>query len=107
LPISTALWLSLLSGNLLGFLNPIKLVTYFCQPGLGVWVQLKRLGLGTFIGHEPRKIVPKLHELCKIDIDKLEFSRSIFNLSFLYKTHKISSVDKKAETRKNLFTKNL
>jgi HEAT repeat protein/nucleoside phosphorylase len=24
-----------LSGNLLDFLNPIKLVTYFCQPGLG------------------------------------------------------------------------
>lgn len=36
LTILTALWLSLLSGNLLGFLNPIKLVTYFCQPGLVV-----------------------------------------------------------------------
>jgi hypothetical protein len=34
LTISTAVWLSLLSGNLSGFLNPIKLVTYFCQPGL-------------------------------------------------------------------------
>ena len=34
LAISTALWLSLLSGNLWAFLNPIKLVTYFCQPGL-------------------------------------------------------------------------
>jgi hypothetical protein len=37
---------------------------------LGVWVQLKRLGLGAFIGHEPKKVVPKLYELCQIDIDR-------------------------------------
>jgi len=32
-----------LSGNLSGFLNPIKLVTYFCQPGLGLSLQTNRV----------------------------------------------------------------
>ena len=39
---------------------------------LGVLIQLKRIGLGAFIGHNPKKVVPKLYELCKIDIDKFE-----------------------------------